>query len=280
MRVDAAAYQTLGLEPGADQAAIDRAYRALIKRYHPDRAGGDAARASAINEAYFRLRKGVDQSVEPTKPVNVAEALYARRASRLKRRRQKKNFSIWPLLLLLVAIVVLLQREKLAIIFEDARAGMQSIIEPSPLDGSDAAAQSRLASLDEPVRAGSVQHAVRLATVLHRSGKEDALVERSRACHQDLRAEPTLERLDGCAAFDDAVLELQRRDPLRDEGPFGASAVTARQISGATLLSDDYLAIEARLDRVRSHVQLLLTPPEQPPAPVSDGAQVTSRTAS
>jgi hypothetical protein len=72
--------------------------------------------------------------------------------------------------------------------------------------------------------------------------------------------------LDGCAAFDDAVLELQRRDPLRDEGPFGASAVTARQITGASLLSNDYLAIEARLDQVRSRVQLMLTPAEPPPA--------------
>lgn len=275
MRGDAAAYQTLGLEPGADQAAIDRAYRALIKRYHPDRAGGDAVRASAINEAYFQLRKAVDQPAEQSESVSVAEALYARRASRLRRRRQKKKVRIWPVLLLFLAGLAFLQREKLALVFEDIRAGVKGIIEPSPLDGS-AAGSSRQASLDEPVRTGAVQDAVRLATALHRSGKEDALVERSRACHQNLRAEPTLERLDGCAAFDDAVLELQQRDPLRDEGPFGASAITARQISGATLLSNDYLAIEARLDRVRSRVQLLLTPPEQPPAAAaSNGAQVT-----
>jgi hypothetical protein len=223
MRGDAAAYQTLGLEPGADQEAIDGAYRVLIKRYHPDRAGGDAARASAINEAYFRLRKAVGQPAEQTEPVSVAEALYARRASRLRRRRQKKKVPIWPALLLLLALPAFLQREKLAIVFEDVWAGVQSMIEPSALEGSDAAGQSRQASLDEPVSAGSVADAVGLATALHRSGNEDALVERSRACHQDLRAEPTLERLDGCAAFDNAVLELQRRDPLRDEGPFGAS---------------------------------------------------------
>ena len=50
------AYAALGLEPGADNAAIDRAYRDLIKRHHPDRAGGDARRAAEIIQAYRELR--------------------------------------------------------------------------------------------------------------------------------------------------------------------------------------------------------------------------------
>ncbi len=45
----ASAYAVLELEPGADRAAIEEAYRRLIKRYHPDRSGGDAARAAEIN---------------------------------------------------------------------------------------------------------------------------------------------------------------------------------------------------------------------------------------
>ena len=46
-----------GFEPGADRAAIEQAYRELIKHYHPDRSGGDAARAAEINRAYFELRQ-------------------------------------------------------------------------------------------------------------------------------------------------------------------------------------------------------------------------------
>src|SRR5689334_7649449 len=58
MAGDASAYAALGLEPGADAATIDQAYRKLIKLHHPDRAGGDAARAAEINRAYRELRGG------------------------------------------------------------------------------------------------------------------------------------------------------------------------------------------------------------------------------
>src|SRR5215210_362747 len=53
---DASAFTVLGLEPGADSAAIERAYKRLIKQHHPDREGGDSARAAEINRAYRELR--------------------------------------------------------------------------------------------------------------------------------------------------------------------------------------------------------------------------------
>src|SRR5256885_4115821 len=56
MAGDGSSYAALGLEPGADPAAIERAYKRLIKLYHPDRQGGDAKRASEINRAYRELR--------------------------------------------------------------------------------------------------------------------------------------------------------------------------------------------------------------------------------
>lgn len=51
-------YEILGVAPGADGMAIRAAYRALIRRYHPDvNASDDAAgQAAAINEAYRCLR--------------------------------------------------------------------------------------------------------------------------------------------------------------------------------------------------------------------------------
>jgi DnaJ like chaperone protein len=55
----------LGVEPGADAAAIRQAYHGLVKRYHPDRALAEGvpaefirvaeARMAAINAAYDRL---------------------------------------------------------------------------------------------------------------------------------------------------------------------------------------------------------------------------------
>ncbi len=53
-------YETLGVTAKAADAVIEGAYKALIKRYHPDKRGPDAAagdeKAQDINEAYRILR--------------------------------------------------------------------------------------------------------------------------------------------------------------------------------------------------------------------------------
>jgi DnaJ-domain-containing protein 1 len=58
-------YRTLEVDPAADDAAIEGAYRRLIAQYHPDRVAGAApeiqalaeTRARAINTAYERIRR-------------------------------------------------------------------------------------------------------------------------------------------------------------------------------------------------------------------------------
>ena len=54
-RPERSAYATLGLEPGADQAAIREAYRDRIKEVHPDTEGGDEAAFREVREAYETL---------------------------------------------------------------------------------------------------------------------------------------------------------------------------------------------------------------------------------
>lgn len=49
------AYDALGVEPEADQAAIRAAYRERIKEVHPDAEGGDEAAFRRVREAYERL---------------------------------------------------------------------------------------------------------------------------------------------------------------------------------------------------------------------------------
>lgn len=57
---DAAALAVMGLEAGASRAALRARYAELVRRYHPDRNGGDRAheaRLQAVLEAYTHLRR-------------------------------------------------------------------------------------------------------------------------------------------------------------------------------------------------------------------------------
>lgn len=62
-------YRVLGLTPGANEEDIKKAYRTLVKQYHPDLHPGDEAAArkmSEINEAYEAIRSGnVPQQRQP-----------------------------------------------------------------------------------------------------------------------------------------------------------------------------------------------------------------------
>lgn len=57
---DRQALKTLGLDDTADRTALRTAYSALVRRYHPDRNGGDRSfekKLQAVVEAYQRLRR-------------------------------------------------------------------------------------------------------------------------------------------------------------------------------------------------------------------------------
>jgi hypothetical protein len=86
------------------------------------------------------------------------------------------------------------------------------------------------------------------------------LLNASGECHDRFRSTPSLALLDRCAAFDDAVVDLQDRDPMWDQWPFSQMSVTGRQWSAASALSKDSLAIDSRLDRIRLQVELALAP--------------------
>ncbi|EMA41507.1 J domain-containing protein [Halococcus hamelinensis] len=54
----AEAYEVLGLDPGAGEAAVRSAYRERVKQVHPDTEDGDERRFRRVNEAYERLTSG------------------------------------------------------------------------------------------------------------------------------------------------------------------------------------------------------------------------------
>jgi hypothetical protein len=73
-----------------------------------------------------------------------------------------------------------------------------------------------------------------------------------------------LSRLDQCVAFDEAVVALIK-DASVEEGQFSASAETGRQLGAARLFTSDNLAMESRLDQIRSRVEFALAPADQQP---------------
>jgi hypothetical protein len=124
--------------------------------------------------------------------------------------------------------------------------------------------------MEAKLHVDAVDRGIREALQLYRTRDEMALTDASRECQRRFRDEPGTRLLDRCAAFDDAVVGLQDRDPLRDRGPFAPLAVTGRQWSAASQLSDDYLAIDGRLDRIRLRVELALAPEDAPPGAEQD----------
>lgn len=264
----ASAYAALGLEPGADRAAIEEAYRRLIKRYHPDRSGGDSQRAAEINRAYFELRQPpsrVDSSIETGgRRTRVRRPGGLQTSGRSRRRRQPNRLGAVVLVSLCVALVIV--SERLVGHLPERLGWVDDTSAPVLAAGQGSVVQADSSSLDGPLRQAVIARAIGEAASMFRRGNGDELVQQSRTCQQHMRASPELAQLDRCAAFDDTVAAIADRDPVDDRGPFSAAAVTARQMTAASLLSSDYLAIERRLDRIRTVVELTLRPP-QPLAP-------------
>jgi hypothetical protein len=255
MAGDASAYAALGLDPGADSAAIEQAYKRLIKRHHPDRDGGDPGKAAEINRAYRDLR--ATRNLKD--PLELNDELAGPR---------RESYA-WLVLALLLAMAIL------ALLLSEGRLGSlpESLAPPALpkfVGGHGKPPAAKGDPMDRALHVRSIDASVQDALQLARTGDEMALAKRSGDCHRALRSAPSLDQLDRCAAFDDAVVELQDRDPLRDQGPFSEIAVTGRVWSGATALSDDSVAIDGRLDRIRLQVELALAPAVQPQVPVAN----------
>lgn len=255
MAAEASAYAVLGLDVDADWPSVEGAYKSLIKAHHPDRAGGDALRAAEINRAYRELRQArwphdgdheplFDDEADPP-PHEISRGWLAA-----------------SLGLAGVAVLLVLLVTPVGTMVDDFRT---RALRAGGLTSNHESRPAIVDPMSVPLDLGSVDGAVLDAVRMARMGNEAAMAEASRACHGRLHVQPSLAQLDRCAAFDDAVVQLQDRDPLGDDGPFGQVAITGRAMSGAALFSDDYVEIDARLRRIRRAVEQALAPPPLPP---------------
>lgn len=244
------AYAVLGLRPGAGRAEVDQAYRRLIKRFHPDRMGGDCSRAAEINRAYTQIRR---QSGQPVRPRRAVPLPVPRRS-----RRRRAGWLLASALAIAGAV---------AVANDAPRLGSSRPAFADPLDwpglGSrptGSGAVSVLADLEQPLETAVIDRAIADALRFHGEGHLEASVEYSRACHNSLREDPSLIWFDSCAAFDEATVTLQGADLFAGSGPFNPASVTARNLGAARLLSHDMLAADSRLHQIRSRVELALLP--------------------
>jgi hypothetical protein len=249
MAGDASAYAVLGLEPGADTVELEQAYRRLIKEHHPDRAGGDARRAAELNRAYRELR-ATRELRDPLELVDEDEP-------------PPRHGVGW------IALALLLATGALGLMLANGRLEplREALAFGKPRHAIPHARSSVKDPMDQPLHVAAIDRSVQSAFQMARTRDEMALASASSDCHRELRRDPSILQLDRCAAFDDAVVQLQDRDPLRDQGPFSELAVTGRIWSGASALSDDSVAIDGRLDRIRLRVEMGLAPFVDPAKP-------------
>lgn len=237
----------LGLRPGAGRLEVDEAYRRLIKLHHPDRLGGDGSRAAEINRAYTQLRRQMPAPAEQRRSFMVPLPP--------ERRRRRLRLS-WPAAASLLAA---------GGIFAAIQAPQAVDVGPLPLPWVDRESNigtrgPAATDFEEPLHASLIDRSIADAVQFYATGDSAATLEFSRSCHNSLRDQPSLARFDSCAAFDEATAVLNSDNALAEGGPFSATAVVARHIAGARLLSADMLVADSRLDQIRSRVELNLLP--------------------
>lgn len=244
------AYAALGLRSGAAPAQVDEAYRRLIKIHHPDKSGGNAAKAAEINRAYSLLRQErlargphmhrVPVPIRPARPSG--------------RARGKLVFT-----LVLLAIVVggwlAMQR--------DLPNGLNHPIRFRPPPAAlapEELAEDTLQAFDQPLNSTVIDSAIAQAVKFHTLGDWVAAGIYSRDCNSRLQHDRSLAWFDACVAFDEAIVTLGAAAPQGADDYFADNAIAVREVSAARAFSDDSLGADLRLQQIRSQVQLQLVP--------------------
>ena len=240
MRGQRSPYTTLGLRPGADRAAVEEAYRRLMKQHHPDLPGGNSDQAAEINRAYASLK---GKAPPPPLPAAIE-------GRRWFGRRRKPPGRLAGLVMLAAGAAALLflplpsEQGRVT----GGRSGERSMVP----DGPKLPDTFDLRSLpDEHAIATAVASAQRF----HREKLNGEAVEFSRGCEDDLKTFPGPSLLDHCVAFDAAIGLLEGESaPAR----FRAEDMAARHVGAALRISDDPVLAEERVGSVRRDVEKLL----------------------
>jgi hypothetical protein len=96
-------YDVLNVSPGASPAALEAAYRSLMKKHHPDRTGAQVCNeAAAINAAFSILRDPERRADYDRRECARQRALLDHQLHKLHRRRRLAGWGAWSAAALLV----------------------------------------------------------------------------------------------------------------------------------------------------------------------------------
>jgi len=252
-------YRILNVAPDADPIVIEAAYRALMKKYHPDRLSGDQPagddRATELNQAFRILRnpelrarydaeeraryEGGRRTLGPS-PVSPPPP------PAHQRRRQR-----WPQLAALLLLVTFGTAA-----WWEFGSEAEALARARLADLKQAARGERASPIDAPIDAAKIERAVSLAGRIRTTSGLLGVSGFSQDCFDAQGRDLSLSDFDFCVAFDQAASTfddgLASVYALPRLPRFEPQTLLARHRAEARRYSDD----EARIDNRLAHIQL------------------------
>ncbi len=254
-------YDILDVAPDADQGVIEAAYRALIKRYHPDRlaaaGGGDQQRAAEINQAYTVLRDPAKRAAHDAEVRKRQEAALSPVVYRPVPQPPRSRFGVKAFLAVLVlvggAVYAIMSFKPPERLQPPPSAAVEQASQPDPATLDRARAAAADLPVRQPVDRADIVRAIATFTRIEPSGMR-AVAEYSVACFRRQQDSQRIQDFDFCVAFDEAAstFESLAIDPERTlTSRFAPHVLSVRHINAARLLGDDHGWINVRLAEIR-----------------------------
>ena len=275
MRTTNGLYSLLHVLPGADPEVIEAAYKALMKKYHPDRHHGEDAerRAAAISHAFNILRDpdrraaydAEEQALQDryrvelarANPISTSPPEPARRPSLVRsdgRSRPEQRIAVWvgaAGALVLAVTVVLFARDTGSA--SRMRNAVTQLSVPDTPEANPAAAP--VPFRDEPVSRDRVETAVNEFHQLASVGGLPAAFDFSERCFELQAKTLSVSDFDFCVAFDHAVGQAdfpeENRPATEAVRWFQPQTQVARHVRAADPMADTFASIELRLFDIR-----------------------------
>jgi curved DNA-binding protein CbpA len=258
-------YDILDVAPDAAQGVIEAAYRALIKKYHPDRiaagAGGDEKRAAEINQAYTVLRDPARRALYDSEMRKRSEAALKPVVYRPVPPPPRSRFGIKAFLAVLLLVAAAVYAATGLSVPQPAAPQAAEIEQGSQPDPARLARpQTTEVRIRPAVNREDVVRAVATFNRIEPSGMR-AAVDYSVACFRRQQDSQRQEDFDFCVAFDEAAsaFESLSMDPERTStSRFAPHVLSVRHVNAARLLGDDHGWINPRLAEIRGMTNVAL----------------------